>query len=68
MKEKFTGQTSPNRKSGTDWNYLDSVTDEEIEKAIDADPDAIRLEACDVSKLKVKASLKHVSVQVEQED
>ncbi|MBT3601675.1 MAG: hypothetical protein HN521_01300 [Candidatus Latescibacteria bacterium] len=60
MKEKSTGPMSQNRESKTDWDYLDSVTDEEIEKAIDADPDTVRLEDCDLSKLKVKKPLSRV--------
>lgn len=38
MKEKRTGNTST--KAQTDWNRLRSQSDEEIRKAIEADPDA----------------------------
>jgi hypothetical protein len=58
MKEKYIGQASQNEISRTDWDYLDSVTDEEIEKAIDSDPDTMRLEDCDLSKLQIKKPLK----------
>lgn len=51
---------SQNKKYRTDWDYLDSVTDEEIEKAIDEDSDAIRLEDCDLSQLQIKKPLKRI--------
>src|SRR5258708_2750411 len=38
MNEKFTGK--PSAKAGTDWKRLDSLTDTQIRRAIERDPDA----------------------------
>ena len=38
MKEKHTGSTS--RKPTTDWKRLQSRTDRQVRKALDADPEA----------------------------
>ncbi len=53
MSEQSTGQ-----KSRTNWDKIKNLTDEDIEKNIDADPDAIRLEDCDLSTLRVVAPTK----------
>ena len=53
MNERFTGRKSKNEKSRTDFDYLDRVTDEEIDKAIQADPDTLTLDDCDVTQLRV---------------
>ncbi len=49
QKEKIVSYTSEElkrMKSRTDWEKVDALTDEEIEKAIDEDPDAApRLDA-----------------------
>ena len=64
MSEKSTG-----KKTRTDWERVRNLTDEEIEKAIDADPDAIRLEDCDMSTLRVVEPPKRtqISIKVEPE-
>ncbi|MFT5368523.1 MAG: hypothetical protein ACI8V2_003489 [Candidatus Latescibacterota bacterium] len=64
MSAKSTGTTSR-----TDWERVRNLTDEDIEKAIDADPDAIRLEDCDMSTLRVLEPLKRtqISIKVEPE-
>lgn len=64
MSEKTIGKKSP-----TDWERVRNLTDEEIEKAIDADPDAIRLEDCDMSTLRVVEPVKRtqISIKVEPE-
>ena len=53
MNEKFTGRKSKNEKSRTDFDYLDRVTDEEIDKAIKDDPDTLTLDDCDMTQLRV---------------
>jgi len=55
--------------SRTDWERVRNLTDEDIEKAIDSDPNAIRLENCDMSTLRVIAPTKRtqISIKVEPE-
>ncbi len=53
MNESFSGRKSKKEKSRTDFNYLDRVTDEEIDKAIKDDPDTLTLDDCDMTQLRV---------------
>ena len=53
MNERFTGRKSKNEKSRTDFDYLDRVTDEEIDKAVKDDPDTLTLDDCDMTQLRV---------------
>ena len=59
MNERFTGRKSKNEKSRTDFDYLDRVTDEEIDKAIKDDPDTLTLDDCDMTQLRVVYPPKH---------
>jgi uncharacterized protein (DUF4415 family) len=62
MNAKSTGTTSR-----TDWKRVRNLTDEDIEKAIDQDPDAIRLEDCDMSTLRVVAPPKRTQISLKVE-
>lgn len=53
MNERFSGRKSKKEKSRTDFDYLDRVTDEEIDKAIKDDPDTLTLDDCDMTQLRV---------------
>lgn len=53
MNERFSGRKSKSEKSRTDFDYLDRVTDEEIDKAIKDDPDTLTLDDCDMTQLRV---------------
>ena len=53
MNEKFSGRKSKSEKSRTDFDYLDRVTDKEIDKAIKDDPDTLTLDDCDMTQLRV---------------
>ena len=53
MNERFTGRKSKDEKSRTDFDYLDRVTDEEIDKEIKDDPDTLTLNDCDMTQLRV---------------
>lgn len=53
MNESFSGRKSKNEESRTDFDYLDRVTDEEIDKAIKDDPDTLMLDDCDMTQLRV---------------
>ncbi len=53
MNESFSGRKSKNEKSRTDFDYLDRVTDEEIDQAIKADLDTLTLDDCDMTQLRV---------------
>ena len=53
MNESFSGRKSKNEQSRTDFDYLDRVTDEEIDKAIKDDPDTLMLDDCDMTQLRV---------------
>ena len=53
MNESFSGRKSKKEKSRTDLDYLDRVTDEEIDKAIKDDPDTLTLDDCDMTQLQV---------------
>ena len=53
MNERFSGRKSKNEKSRTGFDYLDRVTDEEIEQAIKDDPDTLTLDDCDMTQLRV---------------
>ena len=53
MNERFTGRKSKNEKSRTDFDYLDRVTDKEIDNAIKDDPDILTLDDCDMTQLRV---------------
>ena len=53
MNERFSGRKSKSEKSQTDFDYLDRVTDEEIDKAIKGDPDTLTLDDCDMTQLRV---------------
>ena len=56
-------------QSLTDWDYLDSVTDEEIEEAVRSDPDAMLLDDdfWKNAKLVMPKSKKAISFRVDQE-
>ncbi|MYB56532.1 MAG: hypothetical protein F4X51_09095 [Gemmatimonadetes bacterium] len=53
MNERFSGRKSEKEKSRTDFDYLDRVTDEEIDKAIKDDPDTLTLDDCYMIQLRV---------------
>ena len=53
MNGSFSGRKSKKEKSRTDFNYLDRVTDEEIDQAIKDDPDTLMLDDCDMTQLRV---------------
>ena len=53
MNERLTGRKSKDEKSRTDFDYLDRVTDEEIDKEIKDDPDTLTLDDCDMTQLRV---------------
>ncbi len=53
MNESFSGRKSKNEQSRTDFDYLDRVTDEEINKAIKDDPDTLTLDDCAMTQLRV---------------
>ena len=40
MKDATTGKTSKRRKTGTDWEALNRLSDADIRAGIDGDPDA----------------------------
>ena len=40
MKDATTGKTSKRRKTGTDWEALNRLSDADIRTGIDGDPDA----------------------------
>ena len=52
MNERFSSRKSENEKSRTDFDYLDRVTDEEIDKAVKDDPDTLTLDDCDMTQLR----------------
>lgn len=53
MNQRFSGRKSKSEKSRTDFDYLDRVTGEEIDKAIKDDPDTLTLGDCDMTQLRV---------------
>lgn len=53
MNERFSGRKSKNEKSRTDFDYLDQVTDEEIDQTIKDAPDTLTLDDCDMTQLRV---------------
>ena len=44
MNDKHSKTRSDRRRSRTDWEYLDRVTDDEIAAAVARDPDAVPLD------------------------
>ena len=62
MSVESTGNTSR-----TDWKKVKNLTDEKIETAIDQDPDAIRLEDCDISTLRVVEPPKRTQISIKVE-
>lgn len=62
MSAKSTG-----KKSQTDWERVKNLTDEDIEKAIDEDPDGLRLEDCDMSTLRVVEPPKRTQISIKVE-
>ena len=67
MNERFIGRRSKSEKSRTDFDYLDRVTDEEIDKAIKDDPDTLTLDDCDMAQLHVVYPKKRVPISLRME-
>ena len=56
--------TLERRKSETNWNRLDALTDEEIEEAVRSDPDWEGLEDIDWSQIKLKAPVRKQPISI----
>ena len=67
MNERFSGRKSKDEKSRTDFDYLDRVTDEEIDEAIKDDPDTLTLDDCDMTQLRVVYPKKRVPISLRME-
>jgi uncharacterized protein (DUF4415 family) len=72
MKEKnitIVSRDAPRRKGKTNWDYLDRVTDEEIEASIANDPDWQEFKDLDWSKavLVIPPKKKAISIRVDED-
>ncbi len=71
MNEKFSGKRSvkakKSKKSLTDWDYLNSLTDEEIEEAARSDSDTVLVDASFLksAKLIMPKPKKKISLRVD---
>lgn len=50
---RVSGRKSKGKKTRTDWDRIDNMTEEELEEAIKNDPDTLTLDDVDMSTLKV---------------
>jgi len=71
MKEKnisVVSRDAPRRKGKTDWARVDATTDEEIERAVRSDPDAVPLDI-DWSKavVVIPPKKKAISIRVDED-
>lgn len=53
---RVSGRKPKGKKTRTDWDRIDNMTEEELEEAIKNDPDTLTLDDVDMSTLRVVKS------------